>query len=95
VEQLGPVEIIEICRRMLHFVSGARAFVDETAHRFGIRGAQAWSLANRVVLVKPRVTGRNEVLLAKSLAIECRGEYLAATIDFAYFRTRHIPTRSL
>jgi hypothetical protein len=41
VEKLGSAQIIKIQRRVFYLVRGPRAFVDETAHRFRIRGAQA------------------------------------------------------
>src|ERR1700730_2851823 len=89
------MQIVEILSRVFDLVRGSRAFVDETAHRFCIRGAQPGSLANLVVLVKARVAQRYEVLPAKSLAVEGRGNSLATISNTAFIYSRHIATQTI
>src|SRR5580700_5573972 len=93
VKKLGPVQIIEILGRVFDLVGRSRAFVNETAHRFRIGGAQAGSFANLIVMVKPRVTNGNEMFAAKRLAVKRCGERLATIRDTALFCIPHISTQ--
>lgn len=89
VEKLGPVEIIEILSCVFDLIRRSHALMDETAHRFRIREAQAGPLPNFFVFVKARVAHRDEMIPAECLTVERRGGGLATTCKTTLEQIRH------
>jgi len=95
VEKLGAVQIVEMLSIVFNFVGGSCAFVDESADRFRIGGAQARSFADFIVMIEPRVTHGNEVGPAERFTVQGRGDALATVRNAALFYARHGSTQDM
>src|SRR4029077_4827201 len=78
---------------VFNFVGGSCAFVDESAHRFRVGGAQAGSFTDFIVMIEPRVAHGYEVGTAESLHRQGRGDSLATVRNAALSYACHGSTQ--
>ena len=89
VQELGAVQIIEILRGVLHFISLAGGFVNKSPDGLGVRDTQSRSFTDFLVTVQTRITHGNEVLPAQRLAVQRSSICLATTLYGAELSALH------